>query len=69
MINPPVNLYNSVSVLDRMLVENIPGGLDHFKEFYDRLMESLSGIYEIMGHIEFTEDFLYEVYKKKKPKD
>lgn len=69
MINPPINLYNSVSVLDRMLVENIPGGLDHFKEFYDRLMEGLSGIYEIMGHIEFTEDFLYEVYKKKKPKD
>ena len=69
MINPPVNLYNSVSILDRMLVENIPGGLDHFNEFYDRLMESLSGIYETMGHIEFTEDFLYEVYKKKEPKD
>lgn len=69
MINPPVSLYTSVSILDKMLVENIPGGLDNFNAFYERLMKRLSELYKTMGHIDFSEDYLYEVYKKNKPKD
>jgi len=33
MINPPVSLYNSISLLDRMS-ENIPGGVDNFDKFF-----------------------------------
>jgi len=69
MINPPFSLYNSVNILDEMLVENIPGGLDNFDAFYERLMKRLSELYKTMGHIDFSEDYLYEVYKKNKPKD
>lgn len=69
MINPPLSLYSSVGILDKMLIENIPGGLDNFNEFYERVMSRLSEIYETMGHIEFTDDFLYEVYKKRAPED
>ena len=36
MINPPVSLYNSVNILDTMLAENIPGGLDNFNTQFDR---------------------------------
>jgi hypothetical protein len=69
MINPPVSLYNSVQILDAMLVENIPGGLDRFDEFFDRLMARLSDVYDTMGYIDFSDDYLYEVYKKYPPKD
>jgi hypothetical protein len=34
LVNPPVSLYNSVQILDKMLEENIPGGLDNFNAFY-----------------------------------
>ena len=37
MINPPVSLYNSISLLDRM-AENLPGGNDNFGRFGDELM-------------------------------
>ena len=40
LINPPVSLYNSVQILDTMLEENIPGGVDHFGEFYNRVIKA-----------------------------
>ncbi|MBW1980491.1 MAG: alpha/beta fold hydrolase [Deltaproteobacteria bacterium] len=67
MINPPVSLYNSVKILDGMLEDNIPGGLDHFYEFWEEMMRRLSETYKLMGYIEFTENFLYDVYRKKGP--
>jgi hypothetical protein len=37
MINPPVSLYNSTSILDEMLENNIPGGIDHFPDYFDEI--------------------------------
>ena len=34
LINPPVSIYNSISLLDRM-TNNIPGGVDNFNKFVD----------------------------------
>jgi hypothetical protein len=65
MINPPVNLYSSVTILDRMLVENIPGGLDHFDKFFEEVMNEFSRLYRDVGSFDFTEDYLYQVYKKR----
>jgi hypothetical protein len=65
MINPPVNLYNSVSILDKMLVENIPGGLDHFDKFFEEIMNKFSELYRDVGSFDFTEDYLYQIYKKR----
>lgn len=69
LINPPVSLYNSVRILDDMLVENIPGGLDHFNEFFDRLMHKLSGVYKRMGAIDLSGNFLYDIYKFETPRE
>ena len=69
MINPAVNLLNSVTILDRMLVENIPGGLNNFDAFYEKLMHKMAEIYRTFGHIDFTDEFLYEVSKRFPPKD
>lgn len=69
MINPPLSLYTSVNRLDKMLVENIPGGLDHFDAFWDNLMRKFAEFYELMGYVDFSDDYLYEIYKKRKPED
>jgi hypothetical protein len=68
MINPPVSLYNSVNILDRMLEENLPGGLDHFDAFVDRLMEAFTEVYTTVDHVEFNDEFLYTVYRHRPPK-
>jgi hypothetical protein len=65
MINPPVNLYSSVTILDKMLVENIPGGLDQFDRFFNEVMHDFSALYRDVGSFDFTEDYLYQIYKKR----
>jgi len=68
LINPPVRLYNSISMLDRML-ENIPGGPDNFSRFYDKMVKAFSVVYTRANKLELGEEFLYKVFQELKPKD
>ncbi len=52
LINPPVRLYNSISLLDRML-ENIPGGVDNFSTYYNNIVAKLSEVYKRADRLEF----------------
>jgi predicted alpha/beta-fold hydrolase len=67
MINPPVSLFNSVMLLDGML-NSIPGGVDNFQAFVERLMEAFTEVYTTEDHVEFNDEFLYTVYKRRPPK-
>lgn len=68
LINPPVKLYNSISMLDRML-ENIPGGADNFAAFYNKMVQAFSKVYSRADRLEFGEDFLYAVFQELQPRD
>jgi len=68
LINPPVNLYNSISLLDRML-ESIPGGVDNFGQFYDNLINAISKIYKRSTTVKISEDFFYQAYSALKLQD
>jgi hypothetical protein len=65
MINPPVSLFNSVDILDRMLTENIPGGLDNFNVFWRDFWQDMGDYYEEGVFVQFNEDLLYKVYQDK----
>jgi hypothetical protein len=67
MINPPVSLYNSISLLDRMS-ENIPGGPDNFDKFFNELLTAFSKIYN-QSDDAIGEDFLYKAYEALDLKD
>jgi pimeloyl-ACP methyl ester carboxylesterase len=66
LINPPVRLYSSISLLDRML-ENIPGGVDNFPQFYDRLIKQVSRVYKRADTLDIGEDFLYQAFEAVNP--
>ena len=68
LINPPVRLYNSISLLDRML-ENIPGGVDNFSTYYNNIVAKFSEVYKRADRLNFGDDFLYQVYEVMHPKD
>ncbi len=68
MLNPPVRLYNSISLLDRML-ENLPGGEDNFAAFFDELVEKLGEVYKRSDELQLGEDALYKVYEIYQPPD
>jgi hypothetical protein len=66
LINPPVRLYNSISLLDRML-ENIPGGVDNFALFYNKLVEQVGRVYERSKSVDFDDEFLYKAFEAVNP--
>jgi len=67
LINPPVSLYNSISLLDRM-TQNIPGGINNFNEFVDKLINAYTKTYN-EGFDAGGGDFLYKVYQSLNLKD
>jgi hypothetical protein len=64
LINPPVSLYRSVTILDRLLDENIPGGVNNFQPWLDEVMVNLSDIYKEMGYFEFSGEYVYKVHQR-----
>jgi hypothetical protein len=69
MINPPVSLYNSALLLDSYLRDNITTGQDAVR-FWDQLTQVMGEEYaETQGVVKLGPDFLYEVYRKRRPDD
>lgn len=69
LINPPVSLYNSISLLDRMS-DNIPGGPDNFTRFFNQLMVGISELYKRQDDsLDFGDDLLYKAYEALQLKD
>lgn len=66
MINPPVSLYNSISLLDRM-ADNIPGGADNLHQFLNELLEEVGRVYRDAPSVEMNEEFLFQAYQAVKP--
>jgi len=70
LINPPVSLYTSATILDGMLDNNIAGGSNNVGTFLDRLIHELVQVYNESEDISFTSDYLlYRLYTKLEPTD
>jgi predicted alpha/beta-fold hydrolase len=68
MINSPLRLYSSISLLDRML-ENVPGGDDNFGQFFQDLVDAFANVYKRSDSLQLNEDFLYQAYQVFKPEN
>ncbi|MGB5623471.1 MAG: alpha/beta hydrolase, partial [Gammaproteobacteria bacterium] len=68
MMNPPVRLYSSISLLDRML-ENIPGGADNFDAFYEKIVDAVGQAYRLSDSVRFDEELLYKAFEVLRPTD
>jgi len=68
MINPAVSLYNSVAILDKMLDNNVPGGLNNIDSWIQDVFSKLSRATQGHDRIKFQDpDFLYKVYQHYPP--
>lgn len=63
MINPPVSLFNSVTILDELLEDNIPGGLSNFNAFFNSIFDQFADYYKTHKITLSDPDCLYEMYK------
>lgn len=64
LINPPVNLYTSVSNLDR-LVQTEVRGIDSTRTFYDLVLGKLARYFEERGAVEIDAAMLYDFQQSK----
>jgi len=69
LINPPVSLYDSVSNLDRLLVENVPGGMEKIDLWFRNVLTQYSSVMRETGNMEMSGDFLYNAYKRLPPSE
>lgn len=69
LINPPVSLYDSVSALDRLLVENVPGGMEKIELWFQNVLAEFSSVTKELEHTELSGDFLYNTYKRLPPSE
>jgi hypothetical protein len=64
LINPPVSLYNSVTILDQLLEDNIPGGVSNLESWIDTVMEKIADVEQAMGYLELSADYIYKASKR-----
>jgi hypothetical protein len=70
LINPPVSLYNSVSILDRLLSDNADTRDARAANAYvNRTLAVFAREYKRSERLDFGGDFLYDVYKNNPPKE
>jgi hypothetical protein len=67
LVNPPVGLDGAASNLDRLLVENVPGGNAGFDAWLRASLIRLVSVATTTGRPDFAGDVLYEVYKRESP--
>jgi hypothetical protein len=68
LINPPVNLYHSAGVLDRMFETQVPD-IAAFNALFERVMSVFSGFYSPGQPVHFSSELLYEIYRREPPPD
>ncbi|WP_068827954.1 serine/threonine protein kinase [Pseudomonas sp. BMS12] len=62
LLNPPVNLYTSVTNLDR-LVQTRVAGVDNHTTYFDLVLQKLTRYFEENGQIDMNEAMLYDFQK------
>lgn len=69
LINTPVCLYESVSALDRLLVDNIPGGMDNFDAWFRGIFSQTMHLTEAWGPGGLSGESMYRTYKRLQPSE
>lgn len=69
LINPAVSLYHSATRLDKLLEQNLPGGMDNLDSFIDEVFNDFSVAYERGAFVSLSPDLLYAAYQEVRPSD
>lgn len=60
LLNPPVNLYTSVSNLDRMVQTRVKG-IDNSTTFYELVLNKLTRYFQAKGYVDINDALLYDI--------
>ena len=63
LINPPANVYESITILNNYLVENIPGGPENFTPWFQDTINKIAAEAETIDDLNFTSESVYKMYR------
>ena len=63
MINPAVSLYSSITRLDQMMDDNVPGGIQNTGVALDTFLQKLAVRYKAGDFVKLDHEFLYNIYR------
>jgi len=66
LLDPSVQIYNSISKLDRF-IENIPGGVDNFDVVFRRIVSRVGAKYRNSTTVTFTPELVYAAVRDDPP--
>ncbi|WP_426141604.1 serine/threonine protein kinase [Pseudomonas sp. DWP3-1-2] len=64
LINPPVNLYTSITNLDKLVQTNVKG-INNSTTFYELVLEKLTRYFRQKGYIDLNDALLYDFQQSK----
>ncbi|MFO1070912.1 MAG: hypothetical protein U1E14_20515 [Geminicoccaceae bacterium] len=67
MLNPPVSLWNSLTILDGYLDNTLHNDPRLVQQFFDGLLQKFAEFYNQSGTLDLTGDFLFRIYEKLQP--
>lgn len=69
LINPPANVYTSISKLDSYLTENVPGGMENFGPWFTDSLQNLAKEAKTVKEMSLTPESIYRLYKYYPPEE
>ncbi|MEM7314007.1 MAG: alpha/beta hydrolase [Planctomycetota bacterium] len=67
VMNPPVNLFNSISILDEMLDRNVERNVEAYNELVENIFSEFARFYSRADALDLSSDFLYQFFKFTEP--
>lgn len=69
LINPPTDVYQSITILDNLLLDNIPGGADNFTPWFKEALQKLTAQASTIEDLAFNEASIYKLYRHYPPNE
>lgn len=69
LINPPVDVYQSITILDNLLTDNIPGGVENFTPWFKEALKKLTAQAQTIDDLDFSNDSIYKLYRYYPPRE
>ena len=69
LINPPTDVYESITILDSYLTENIPGGVENFTPWFRGAMQRLAMEAGSIRNMDLSPEGIYQLYRYYPPQE
>jgi hypothetical protein len=69
LINPPADVYTSISLLDGYLTDNIPGGVENFTPWFKDTMAKVAKDAKSIDDMNLSPESIYKLYRYYPPRE